>query len=150
MPEILSRTCTKCKETKSLSMFSKKEKTGKYNLQPRCKPCAAEDTRVWRELQSPERIKDLYYRRNYGMGLDEFNTRLANQQGKCKICDRTLSLEGLTGDRVVVDHCHTSGLVRGLLCNECNRGLGYFRDNKEALIRAARYLMEQELSPKGG
>jgi hypothetical protein len=41
-----------------------------------------------------------------------------------------------------VDHCHTGGHVRGIICNECNRGLGYFRDSPNALRNAASYLEE--------
>lgn len=40
----------------------------------------------------------------------------------------------------VVDHCHTDGHIRGILCNECNRGLGYFHDSREALHRATLYV----------
>lgn len=153
----LGRVCTRCNEFKSWDRFSSKNSKRNKDSdklhqikQPCCKDCAVEDTRKWRESQSVERLKDLYYRRLYGMGLDEFNTRLAKQAGKCKICARELALEGLTGDRVVVDHCHTTGQVRGLLCNECNRGLGYFRDNTDALIQAARYLTEHAQGSEGG
>ena len=74
------------------------------------------------------------------MGLDEFETRWNNQNGKCKICSREMERTPGTGSSVVVDHCHTSGIVRGLLCNECNRGLGYFKDNPKTLKQAATYL----------
>lgn len=109
-------------------------------LQPRCKPCAAEDTKIWRSSKDPEYLKDRYYQNHYGMSLNEFQLRLEHQNNSCKICQRLLVLQALTGDSVVVDHCHTSGEVRGLLCNECNRGLGYFRDSPNALKAAAAYL----------
>lgn len=63
-----------------------------------------------------------------------------SQNGKCKLCSRELSLINNTPDRAVVDHCHSSGNIRGILCNECNRGLGYFRDNPEALAKASLYI----------
>lgn len=151
------RVCTRCKEYKGWENYSKKSSV-RYGdssqlhqiRQPCCQTCSTEDTKNWRINQSKERLKDLYYRRFYGMGLDEFNTRHQNQAGKCKICDRLMALEGLTGDRVVVDHCHTTGKVRGLLCNECNRGLGFFKDNPMTLSSAMRYLTEQDQSSEGG
>ena len=147
------RECAKCKVYKPYSEFSLKSSRfarGKGNpkphqlLQPRCKTCAKQDTTDWRTEQSPERLKDLYFRRQYGIGLDEFQTRLALQNHSCKICATKLALHRGTGDSVVVDHDHATGRVRGLLCNECNRGLGYFRDNKNSLLKAAQYLAEHE------
>lgn len=62
----------------------------------------------------------------------------AMQQAKCAICDtKPDKYPGL-----VVDHCHTTGKVRGLLCTKCNLGLGHFKDNKEALAKAALYLVK--------
>ena len=84
------------------------------------------------------------------MSLQEFQERLVSQHGKCKICTRELQLIALSGDSVVVDHCHVTGKVRGLLCNECNRGLGYFKDNIMSLTKAIEYLTEEDQSPEGG
>ena len=55
------------------------------------------------------------------------------QEGKCKICSEFQY-------RLQIDHCHTTMKLRGLICGPCNRGLGVFRDNPEALRNAARYL----------
>lgn len=59
------------------------------------------------------------------------------QNGLCKICKTRNPLEPL-----VVDHCHKTGRVRGLLCGNCNRGLGFFADNMAILVEAAQYLYE--------
>lgn len=56
------------------------------------------------------------------------------QQGRCAICQR------LFDGTPCLDHCHVSGKARGLLCDHCNRGLGYFRDRPEVLLKAAEYL----------
>lgn len=112
----------------------------KPGLQPRCKTCASEDTRNWRKSKSKEYLKDRHYQNTYGITLNQFNQMWESQKGLCPICECTLELNAFTGNSAVVDHCHTSGLVRQILCNECNRGLGYFHDNPEALRKAANYL----------
>ena len=147
------RECTTCGIYQLWENYSRKSakryKTSpKLNqtLQPICKQCANKKTKEWRLAQSPERIKHLYYMRKYGLSFEEFSARWQSQQGKCKICERIMNSQAGTGDSVCVDHCHTTGKVRGLLCNECNRGLGYFRDNPSSIIKAALYLAEQDLS----
>lgn len=63
------------------------------------------------------------------------------QNGKCQICqgDGFLMREDHQA-KLMVDHCHTTGRVRGLLCHNCNRALGLFKDSPEALSRALEYL----------
>ena len=77
-------------------------------------------------------------KRKYGMSLADYNQMLATQNGKCKICGRVLK----EGKGTHVDHNHTTGNVRGLLCHNCNLILGYAHDNDATLIRAAKYLTE--------
>lgn len=141
------RVCTVCNTFKPWDNFSWK-RSKKYKnsptinqvKQPKCKECAILETSSWRGAQSEGRLKDLYYKRAYGITLADFNTMFISQNGKCKLCSRELSLVNNTPDRAVVDHCHSSGNIRGILCNECNRGLGYFRDNPEALANASLYI----------
>lgn len=61
---------------------------------------------------------------------------LLAQDGRCSICRQLLTKQS----DVQIDHCHSTGRVRGLLCAGCNTGLGMFRDNIESLLRAAVYL----------
>lgn len=79
----------------------------------------------------------------YGITEDDYNTMLENQKGLCAIC----KTDKPTGKwkRFAVDHCHHTGHVRGLLCNECNRGMGLLRDSPELLRCAANYLEENQL-----
>lgn len=61
--------------------------------------------------------------------------RLAKQDGKCAICSTSITLSSSK-----MDHCHNTGVVRGLLCNHCNIMLGYAKDSISTLEAAIRYL----------
>lgn len=56
----------------------------------------------------------------------------------CEICDKQLA-----PGKMAIDHCHASGLVRGMLCQKCNVGLGYFNDSVDLLLSAIQYLLEK-------
>lgn len=74
----------------------------------------------------------------YGMTLGQFFMMLAEQKYKCAICKKPFPIRS----SIKVDHDHSTGMVRGLLCNSCNNGLGRFKDNPATLLRAAKYLMK--------
>ncbi len=104
----------------------------------RTKECARERTRLYRERQPDKwRIPRL---RRYGLTIADYDRMVDEQKGVCAICHGHQP----DGRRLYVDHCHTTGIVRGLLCVSCNRGLGSFIDNPEALRRAALYLERAE------
>ena len=134
------KQCTKCLEWKPLAAYSKKNpKNRKPGIQPRCKVCCAQDTRSWNEANK-ETARERYLQKRYGISEQEYHARLLSQDNCCLICKKEFKDGPFGPDSPVVDHCHNKGHVRGILCNECNRGLGYFRDNPEALKRAASYL----------
>jgi len=89
--------------------------------------------RRWRERSS-------HYNRQYLYGLtqERYAAMLAEQDNRCAIC-RTPEWGGKTG-APHVDHCHDTNQVRGILCNNCNQGLGMFADDPDRLEAAARYL----------
>lgn len=76
---------------------------------------------------------------------------LADQGGVCAICKTPIEFTQTKGGgssqfEAVIDHCHTTGKVRGVLCGLCNTGLGRFKDDKERLQRAITYLTESQVS----
>lgn len=79
----------------------------------------------------------------YGISIDEYEKLYKEQCGKCKICGTTDSKN--YGLRLSVDHCHTEGSVRGLLCGICNRSLGGFKDDPQLLYQAIIYLGGQDV-----
>ena len=141
------KVCKKCGELKPLSEYSfKRPKNRKPGLQPRCKTCAAQDTKEW-NIKNEHRRRELYLQRTYGISENEYNAMLLSQNNSCVLCGREFS-DVWGSDAPVVDHCHTTGKVRGILCNECNRGLGYFHDNIKALENAVDYLRSNNAIPE--
>lgn len=136
------KTCTVCGQSKPLDSFynSKQTKDGKGY---RCKSCDADARKKWNE-NNPERAKkserSRHLKHRYNITLEEYNTMLEEQGGKCKICNSPETKTSHGTGTFAVDHCHETGKVRGLLCNNCNRGLGLFRDDVVILKSALNYL----------
>lgn len=79
--------------------------------------------------------------KQYGLTPEQYTAIYDQQGGRCAICGSE------AGDRISkrfhIDHCHATGVVRGLLCSSCNLGLGKFKDDVARLIRAVEYLQRQ-------
>lgn len=150
------KQCSRCKEIKPRTEFYKNGKTPD-GLRSHCKECnrklnkdyyernkekEIERGRKWAK-ENPESKKKIYRRqnlkRNYGITLEEYEDLLRQQGGRCAICK---SADPVHTTNFAVDHCHDTGVVRGLLCMNCNQGLGKFKDSKEILSRAIEYLGE--------
>lgn len=76
----------------------------------------------------------------YGITPDQFEEMNAAQEGLCKICKQHPQASDPRKTRLCVDHCHTTGRVRGLLCHDCNVLLGFSNDSPAILYRAIEYL----------
>ena len=96
---------------------------------------------------NPDYHKSAFLRRRYKIGIEDYQRRLGEQGGCCAICRKPESLE-IKGCVVslAVDHDHSTGAVRGLLCSNCNRGLGLFNDDPALLLAAMDYLASQQPS----
>jgi hypothetical protein len=124
------------------------ETVGTYNLMRsgRMKSCGCLSLRKGKDSpnfkhglsKTKEYENELFLKRTYGLSKDEFDAMLAEQNGKCAICKAEAPAHHKK--RLNVDHCHTTGMIRGLLCDACNRGLGLFKDNPELLHKAIQYL----------
>ena len=80
----------------------------------------------------------------YGITLEQRDKMLDEQGGLCAICSEELSVKVKAKNKACVDHCHESNTIRGILCYQCNVGLGSFKDNIELFERAIKYLEEKE------
>lgn len=90
-----------------------------------CKPCMAVSRRKWAK-NNPEAFQRYRYKADlkmkYGLTIEQHQAMIKEQGGKCKMCNKT--------KRLVIDHCHVSGKVRGLLCNGCNVAVGHYENHK--------------------
>jgi hypothetical protein len=91
-----------------------------------------------------------HLRKTYNLSLEQFHYIYEKQNGLCAICKKEgFQLSTHQKFKIVVDHCHTTGVVRGMLCHNCNRALGLFQDNVESLKTAIDYLEGATTIPIG-
>ena len=91
-----------------------------------------------------------YLNRSYGLSLEEYQALHSSQKGVCYICQKEgFKMQEHHTSTLVVDHCHSTGTVRGLLCHNCNRALGLLQDNVPSLRRAIEYLEGATTIPQG-
>jgi hypothetical protein len=90
-----------------------------------------------RREKNTKSYRNTAYKYKYGISIDEYEELLLKQNNSCDICK--ISQDDLNYN-LVVDHCHTTKLVRGLLCRNCNLALGYLKDNIETVSSTLSYL----------
>lgn len=145
-----TKVCNKCLEEKSVdSFYLRDKKNPSKGLKFSCKVCEnveAKERYHKKYRLNPDTKKRNYINRllrEYGLTEDSYKELWEANKGKCTICSTDLInvlYENSVGVRAVVDHCHSSGKVRGLLCHKCNGGLGQFNDDLELIEKALYYL----------
>lgn len=143
-----SKRCSCCGEIKPTTEFTKKKNHEKWGFYSWCKACRGKKHREY-YLDNIEKCKKLDRNRNlkkkYGITLEDLEKMLRDQGNKCAICGQEIFLFGSSKNLTAhVDHDHKTGKVRGLLCHECNIGLGKFRDNTDYLLSAISYLKKNK------
>jgi hypothetical protein len=146
------KTCSRCKETRPLDAFWIERRRNKPKSV--CKFCAADAAREWRRnnpsfeirryAKEKTAVRERHLVRKYGVSLAGYEAMLRAQDGKCAICQAP-EAEQFKGV-FHVDHCHSTGRVRGLLCRGCNHILGTVKDNPETLQRAVNYLIVPQVA----
>lgn len=129
---MVNKCCNVCKETKQLNCFPKMS-SGKYGVGQRCKVCVAKITAEYRKSNYLT-----IYANKYKTNVEHIKSLLAIT--KCQICGKTAN----TQKRLCIDHNHKTNKIRSMLCDECNNGLGKFKDNKQLLQNAINYLKEYD------
>lgn len=138
------KICKLCYTFKSRNEFEF-SRYNKDKMKSYCQICRVEYDRLARIKRKSKdfikyslREKDRKLRLKYNITLDQYDIILEQQDYKCRICSKPHLYEKRTN--LFVDHCHKTGVVRGLICNSCNKGLGDFKDNIDFLEKAIIYL----------
>lgn len=158
------KTCAHCREEKLILMF----RVDRGYVRSECKPCAAayrkehyaKDpqkyaavSRKWSKenpekrnamrrawcAKNPEKHNASRRKTMYGLLDVDFKEMLSAQGNKCAVCSREFT-KTCRKDTPHVDHCHTTGKIRGLLCGPCNSGIGHLQDSLLVILNAAEYL----------
>lgn len=155
------KRCVRCGTVKPVSEFNWRNKT-KGHRQSKCSPCQSEyqrerlavpenreksraRSRGWYAANTEQataymRMRNLF--RKYRITPEEYQRRLAEQNGVCAICGGTGGMHHMRSP-LVVDHDHETDEIRGLLCAGCNTGLGQFGDDPDRMMSAIAYLLSQ-------
>jgi hypothetical protein len=143
------KTCNLCKTQKSFSEFhvAKQGKNGPI-YKGRCKECYRKkekekyhsmtiESRIKRResnrCNTPEYRRQYKLKTYYGLTTTEFSAMVLQQNNQCKICEEQL-------DNPQIDHCHTTGKIRGILCRPCNMSLGLLKENTNTLRNMIFYI----------
>src|SRR5438876_4448518 len=138
--------CHKCGETDPDKFYESIRRIG-YG---RCKECSKANTR---SHYNHDKMRDWHLRYNYnGFGVTDFNAMALAQNGVCACCGNPPTLingrsrrSSSTPPRLFIDHDHTTGVVRGLLCNDCNLALGYLHEDPERILDLLTYALKHRL-----
>lgn len=130
----MNKFCKNCKESKPLETFVTKS-ASPNNKGAICKPCASKNSSSW-YFNNLDKAKNAKLLRAYGITIEQYLELSTEVGNKCTICEQDCP----SGRALAVDHDHSNGIVRGLLCINCNKGLGNFKDNLDLFKRAMFYL----------
>lgn len=151
------KVCTKCGECRpALENFGKHKKYGHDGLRGECKACIAalsralyhrdiekNRARAKRYVQSGKAraaIRRYEMQRKYGLTPEQVDGMKSARDYRCDICATECPNANRGPGQLHVDHCHRTGVVRGMLCGACNKALGLFKDDTARMRTAIAYL----------
>lgn len=136
-----TKICSRCCVSFPEDNFYKDNgpKSGKDGRKAYCKKCAYNYRKKWSD-ENPEKVtasrRKRGWRVNYNLAPEQYEEMLQKQKGVCAICKKVCSAKRA----LAVDHNHTTGAIRGLLCLNCNRGLSAFLEDISLFEKAKDYL----------
>jgi hypothetical protein len=138
------KMCTTCKIAKPFEDFydgykavKQRDATNKKYPHSRCKECDHARVRKYHHKNKEKITKQMliaHRRKRYGINEEEYNNMIISQNNICAICHKP------SNKTLHIDHNHITGKVRGLLCSNCNTGIGFFKEDLDSLARAIKYL----------
>jgi hypothetical protein len=139
-------------------VIDKTKPVDKGNVEWREKYCKNNDKLVRKKraqyareyrANNPTMYRDQHLQRSFGITSAQYQELLASQNGVCAICgegEKNIEHKGSGAmTNLAVDHCHKTGIIRGILCISCNRALGGFKDSPELLQKAAQYVIDSQI-----
>lgn len=138
-----AKLCTKCFTMQPISLFRSRGGVNAHLLASACNSCRYEEHRKW-VASNPDRVQDYRNKDSWtlakrcarrGITPEQLIDRYERQEGCCAICK-----DGIELVDSAIDHNHETGEFRGVLCKQCNRALGMFKDNPAVLRNAVEYL----------
>lgn len=131
------RRCPSCKETKKIEHFYSEGAAHCIICMNEFSHNRPKEEKKRYYKTNKDKLKDRHLRNRFGITLREYKDLLLKQDNKCAICGMSATENGKA---LAVDHSHTTGEVRQLLCSRCNAGIGFLKDNPDIAIKAAKYL----------
>ena len=131
------KTCPYCGEFKEAHEFGFRntvDSNGNNHIKSYCMKCEVKRRKDNNSWYTPERGRKHQLKYKYGLTEEEYGAMVSRQGGACAVCGV------VPKKKLFVDHCHTTGDIRGLLCDQCNFAIGHMRDDPDRLRRAADYL----------
>lgn len=134
---MVTKVCALCNAEKDYSEFPT-NKNGRYGLHSQCKVCR---NNVSKYRYANGDSYALRLQKLYNLTVDEYEQLYAEANGCCQVCGIS---EEDNNKRLAVDHCHSTGKVRGLLCGKCNTALGQLDDDLDKISALYSYLKERQ------
>lgn len=132
------KVCSFCHRELSLDYFHK-DSSSSDNLYCYCKECVSLKNKKY--TRNPEDSRKNHLKKTFNLTEKDYNNLLEKQHGVCAICGKPeISLYKGAIRNLAIDHNHKTGEIRGLLCRNCNLGVGYFNDNIETIEKVLQYL----------
>lgn len=144
---ISHKTCSACNQCKPIELFGKAA-AYRDGHRGQCNSCRVKHHAAYavgreRAKTNPAVTRRTKLKQRYGMTEDDYAIMLAAQGGCCAVCNG--DSPGGRWQRFHVDHCHSTGEIRGLLCHACNVTLGAMGDSINGVMRYVTYLTKRKL-----